>query len=67
MIVTIDTTLRKLFDFQLYQNNDKLQKVIDSTLAAGEFGRELSDNEVELFAAGDPNTEFYNLVESDDE
>ena len=65
--MAVDATLRKLFDFQLYQNNDKLQKVIESTLACGESGRELSDNEVELFAAGDPNIEFYNITESDDE
>ena len=65
--MTIDATLRKLFDFQLYQNNDKLQEIIDSTLSANKPGRELSDCEVELFAAGDPNTEFYNIAEQDDE
>ena len=38
-----------MFDFQKFQNNQKLKAIIDNTMDKIEFSRELGDNEVELF------------------
>lgn len=65
--LTTETVIRKLFDFQKYQNNTKLKTIIDNTIDKIEFSRELGDNEVELFAAGDPYIGHINLVEKNDD
>ena len=61
--LTTEAVIKKMFDFQKYQNNQKLKAINDNTIDNIEFSRELSDNEVELFAAGDPYVGHINLAE----
>ena len=51
----METLLRGLFDYQKFERNPALQRVIDET--AAQYGaRALSDEDVSgLFAAGDPD------------
>ena len=56
-----------MFDFQKFQNNRRLKAIIDNTTDKIEFSRELSDNEVELFAAGDPYSKHITLAEKKDD
>ena len=65
--MTTEVVLKNLFDFQKYQNNEKLKSIIDGTIDRIEFGRELDDSEVELYAAGDPDIKYYNLAENKDD
>ena len=65
--LTTEAVIKKMFDFQKYQNNQKLKAIIDNTIDKIEFSRELSDNEVELFAAGDPYAGHISLTEKKDD
>ena len=48
-----ESALEKLFDFQRFCGSEKLGAVICSALAEGGDWRELSDDEAELWAAGE--------------
>lgn len=65
--LTTESVITKLFDFQKFQNNQKLKTIIDNTIDKIEFSRELSDNEVELFAAGDPYAKHITLAKNKDD
>ncbi len=53
----MERELLKLFDFQKFQNHKKLAEMVagvEKRYPAGQLsGRELSDDELDLFAAGD--------------
>ncbi len=49
---SINKKLKKLFDYQRIENNDKLQSVIDEVNSSGPKVRMLSDDELEMAAGG---------------
>ena len=49
---SINNKLKKLFDFQRIENNEKLQNVIDEVNTSGPKVRMLSDDELMMAAGG---------------
>lgn len=65
-MITTQTLLRNLFDFQIFAKNERLERLIAETTDASNGGRALSDNELEVWAAGDPDASFPDFQETDD-
>ncbi len=65
-MITTQTLLRNLFDFQLFAKNERLEHLIAETIDASNEGRALSDDELEVWAAGDPDASFPASQEEDD-
>lgn len=58
----MENKLKQMFDYQKFEGNERLQKVIDSTQS--KFGTKLEDDDLEMInAAGSPiiNNAFRNF------
>ncbi|MDO4748205.1 MAG: hypothetical protein Q4A12_03405 [Eubacteriales bacterium] len=65
--MTMEVMLKNMFDFQKYQQNARLKRIIDNATNTSNINRELCDNEVDLYAAGDIDQNFLRLTENEDE
>ena len=65
--MTAQSFIKNLFDYQLFEKNERLEGVISDTVFAYENNRELSESELDVWAAGDHDAMRHNTLEDKNE